>query len=186
MCGGRDCSPHRHGSGSASSLQGVSATRLRLHCGPAPVASELNDISFRHVHSLRIPPPPCPTCSPAKVNQSTAAVLDAVHGGICSMEPVCGFGTTGDGHHPPGLRPRTLALEKRFIRMGLRRSPTFCARSLRRANGAQRDQPDFDITTASTELQNSPRLHEQSGVICAASAETTGSWKLYIRGLPTM
>jgi len=60
------------------------------------------------------PPPSCPTCSPAKVNQSTAAVLDQSTAAVLDGSPVCGIWTRddGDGHHPPGGSDReALALE---------------------------------------------------------------------------
>src|SRR5207237_6532820 len=41
-----------------------------------PGGSELTDISFSSCPFTSCPPPPCPSCSSAQVNQSTAAVLD--------------------------------------------------------------------------------------------------------------
>src|SRR5260370_7659395 len=57
-----------------------------------PGGSELNDISSSSCPFASCPPPPCPTCSPAKVNQSTAAVLDQSTAAVLDGTPYAAFG----------------------------------------------------------------------------------------------
>src|SRR5467141_1202887 len=67
-------------------LQGYDFTRNK------PGGSELNDISSSPCPFASCPPPSCPTCSPAKVNQSTAAVLDQSTAAVLDATPYAAFG----------------------------------------------------------------------------------------------
>src|SRR5882762_2569700 len=149
-------------------LQGYDFTRNQ------PGGSELNDISSSPCpFTSGCPPPPCPSCSPAKVNQSTAAVLDG--------SPYAAF---GHGTMVMGVIHLVAPTAKLLPLKAFHSDGTASLSDILRAiyygvqNGANVINMSFDITTASTELQKALDYTKQSGVICAASAGNDGKMEI--------
>src|SRR6266403_1845959 len=153
-------------------LQGYDFTRNQ------PGGSELNDISSSPCpFTSGCPPPPCPSCSPAKVNQSTAAVLDQSTAAVLDGTPYAAF---GHGTMVMGVIHLVAPTAKLLPLKAFHSDGTASLSDILRAiyygvqNGANVINMSFDITTASTELQNALDSANQSGVICAASAGNEG------------
>src|SRR6267143_173998 len=153
-------------------LQGYDFTRNK------PGGSELNDISSSPCPFASCPPPSCPTCSPAKVNQSTAAVLDQSTAAVLDGSPYAAF---GHGTMVMGIIHLVAPTAKLLPLKAFHSDGTASLSDILRAiyygvqNGANVINMSFDIKTASAELQKALDYANQGGVICAASAGNDGT-----------
>jgi subtilase family protein len=137
-------------------------------------ASELNDVSA----DFPTAPPPCPSCQPAIVNQSSAAILDQSSAAILDGNPkyaAFGHGTMVLGVvHLVAPTAQLLPL-KAFSSDGTGNlSDVLRAIYYANQNGANVINMSFDLTTASTELSKAVDYSNQQGVVCAASAGNDG------------
>src|SRR5207253_6832984 len=123
------------------------------------------------------PPPPCPNCSPAKVNQSTAAVLDQSTAAVLDGSPYAAFGhgTMVMGIiHLVAPTAQLLPLNAFHVDGTAALSDILRASDAGVQNGANAINMSFDIKTSSTELQKALDYANQQGVMCAASAGNDG------------
>jgi len=125
------------------------------------------------------PPPPCPNCQPAIVNQQSAAILDQSSAAILAgnlQYAAFGHGTMVMGViHLVAPKAQLLPLK------AFRSDGTGFLSDILRAiyfavqNNANVINMSFDTTTNSTELQNALDHANQLNVICVASAGNDGS-----------
>src|SRR5256714_3632605 len=138
---------------------------------------ETNDIPSSSCPFTSCPPPPCPNCSPAKVNQSTAAVLDQSTAAVLDGTPYAAF---GHGTMVMGIIHLVAPTAQLLPLKAFHSDGTAALSDILRAiyygvqNSANVINMSFDITTPSTELQKALDYANQSGVICAASAGNDG------------
>ncbi len=156
-------------------LPGCDFTRNQPDGSCQPGGSELTDISFS-------PPPPCPNCSPAKVNQSTAAVLDQSTAAVldCNGATPCQYAAFGHGTMAMGVihlvAPTAQLLPLKAFHSDGTASLSDILRAIYYAvqNGANVINMSFDIKTSSLELQKALVYANQQGLISAASAGNDG------------
>src|SRR5258708_5331681 len=124
------------------------------------------------------PPPPCPDCQPAIVNQSSAAILDQSSAAI--LDGNLQYAAFGHGTMVLGvihlLAPKAQLLPLKTFRSD---GTGFLSDILRAIYFAVRSNPNlinmsFDTTTNSTELKNALDYANQLNVICVASAGNDG------------
>jgi hypothetical protein len=163
-----------------------------------PGGSELTDISSSPCPFASCPAPACPSCSPAKVNQSTAAVLDQSTAAVLdgnNQYAAFGHGTMVMGViHLVAPTAQLLPL-KTFKSDGT----GFLSDILRAVyyavqNNANVINMSFDTQTNSRELRKALNYANQNSVICAASAGNEGQsapplqvypaeWRNYVMGV---
>jgi subtilisin family serine protease len=123
-------------------------------------------------------PPPCPSCQPAMVNQSTAAVLDQSTAAV--LDGNFQYAAFGHGTMVMGVihlvAPRAELLPLKAFRSDGTGYLSDVLRAIYYAvqNNANVINMSFDFTTASTELANALNYANQSNVICVASAGNDG------------
>ena len=142
-------------------------------------ASELSDLTTSDFPAY--PPPNCSsaTCpSPAKVNQSTAAVLDQSTAAV--LDGKVQYAAFGHGTMVMGVIHLVAPTAKLLPLKAFRADGTGSLSDILRAiyyavqNNANVINMSFDFKTASTELQNALDYANQLNVICAASAGNDG------------
>jgi hypothetical protein len=142
-------------------------------------ASELSDLTTSDFPAY--PPPNCSsaTCpSPAKVNQSTAAVLDQSTAAV--LDGKVQYAAFGHGTMVMGVIHLVAPTAKLLPLKAFRADGTGNLSDILRAiyyavqNNANVINMSFDFKTASTELQNALDYANQLNVICAASAGNDG------------
>src|SRR6266513_1979437 len=142
-----------------------------------PGGSELTDIPSSSCPFTSCPPPPCPNCSPAKVNQSTAAVLDQSTAAVLDGTPYAAF---GHGTMVIGIIHLVAPTAQLLPLKAFHSDGTASLSDILRAiyygaqNGANVINMSFDMQTSSAELQKALDYANQQGVICAASAGNDG------------
>src|SRR5216683_2716227 len=142
--------------------------------------SEMNDVSSPCAFAT-CPPPPCPNCSPVKVNQSTAAVLDQSSAAILDGSPYAAF---GHGTMVMGIIHLVAPTAQLLPLKAFHSDGTASLSDILRAiyygvqNGANAINMSFDTKTSSTELQKALDYANQFGVICAASAGNDGTQEI--------
>jgi len=143
-------------------------------------ASELNDLTLSDF--LVYPPPACSssTCpSPAKVNQSTAAVLDQSTAAV--LDGKVKYAAFGHGTMVMGVihlvAPTAQLLPLKAFHADGTGSLSDILRAIYYAvqNSANVINMSFDFKTASTELQNALDYASRLNVICGASAGNDGA-----------
>src|SRR5713226_2813750 len=138
--------------------------------------SEMNDVSSPCAFAT-CPPPPCPNCSPVKVNQSTAAVLDQSTAAVLDGSPYAAF---GHGTMVMGIIHLVAPTAQLMPLKAFHSDGTASLSDILRAiyygvqNGANVINMSFDTKTNSAEMQNALDYAKQQGVICAASAGNDG------------
>ena len=138
--------------------------------------SELNDVSSPCAFAA-CPPPPCPNCSPVKVNQSTAAVLDQSTAAVLDGSPYAAF---GHGTMVMGIIHLVAPTAQLMPLKAFHSDGTASLSDILRAiyygvqNNANVINMSFDTKTSSVELQKALDYANQQGVICAASAGNDG------------
>src|SRR5712671_1757684 len=138
--------------------------------------SELNDVSSPCAFAT-CPPPPCPNCSPVKVNQSTAAVLDQSTAAVLDGSPYAAF---GHGTMVMGIIHLVAPTAQLMPLKAFHSDGTASLSDILRAvyygvqNNANVINMSFDTKTSSVELQKALDYANQQGVICAASAGNDG------------
>jgi hypothetical protein len=141
-----------------------------------PGGSELNDVSSPCAFAT-CPPPPCPNCSPVKVNQSTAAVLDQSTAAVLDGSPYAAF---GHGTMVMGIIHLVAPTAQLMPLKAFHSDGTASLSDILRAiyygvaNSANVINMSFDTKTSSVELQKALDYANQQGVICAASAGNDG------------
>src|SRR6266852_1196363 len=138
--------------------------------------SELNDVSSPCAFAT-CPPPPCPNCSPVKVNQSTAAVLDQSTAAVLDGSPYAAF---GHGTMVMGIIHLVAPTAQLMPLKAFHSDGTASLSDILRAiyygvqNNANVINMSFDTKTSSVELQKALDYANQQGIICAASAGNDG------------
>ena len=141
-------------------------------------ASELNDLSPTDFPVY--PPPACSsaTCpTPAKVNQSSAAILDQSSAAILDGSKYAAF---GHGTMVLGVIHLVAPTAQLLPLKAFHSDGTGNLSDILRAiyygaqNGANVINMSFDFTTSSTELNKALDYTNQQGIICAASAGNDG------------
>ncbi len=138
--------------------------------------SEMNDVSSPCAFAT-CPPPPCPNCSPVKVNQSTAAVLDQSTAAVLDGSPYAAF---GHGTMVMGIIHLVAPTAQLMPLKAFHSDGTASLSDILRAiyygvqNNANVINMSFDTKTSSVELQKALDYANQQGVICAASAGNDG------------
>lgn len=141
--------------------------------------SELSDLTTSDFPAY--PPPPCSstTCpSPARVNQSTAAVLDQSTAAV--LDGKVQYAAFGHGTMVMGVIHLVAPTAKLLPLKAFRSDGTGNLSDILRAiyyavqNNANVINMSFDFKMASTELQNALDYANQLNVICAASAGNDG------------
>jgi len=144
-----------------------------------PGASELNDLTTTDFPAY--PPPACSSAScpsPAKVNQSTAAVLDQSTAAV--LDGKVQYAAFGHGTMVLGVihlvAPTAKLLPLKAFHADGSGSLSDILRAIYFAvqNNASVINMSFDFKTASTELQNALDYAQRLNVICAASAGNDG------------
>ena len=138
--------------------------------------SEMNDVSSPCAFAT-CPPPPCPNCSPVKVNQSTAAVLDQSTAAVLDGSPYAAF---GHGTMVMGIIHLVAPTAQLMPLKAFHSDGTASLSDILRAiyygvqNNANVINMSFDTKTSSVELQKALDYANQQGIICAASAGNDG------------
>lgn len=156
-------------------LPGCDFTRNQPDGSCTPGASELTDISFS-------PPPPCPNCSSAEVNQSTAAVLDQSTAAVldCNGQTPCQYVAFGHGTMVMGVIHLVAPTAQLLPLKTFKSDGTGFLSDILRAvyyavqNNANIINMSFDTQTYSGELRKALSYASQKNVICAASAGNEG------------
>src|SRR5881398_2309058 len=139
-----------------------------------PGGSELTDISSSSCPFTSCPPPPCPSCSSAQVNQSTAAVLDQSTAAVLdgnNQYAAFGHGTMVMGvihlvAPTAQLMPlKTSKSDGTGLLSDILRAVYYAVR-----NYAQVINMSFDTQTSSRELKTALNYANKRNVICVASA----------------
>src|SRR5229473_1920418 len=138
--------------------------------------SEMNDVSSPCAFAT-CPPPPCPNCSPVKVNQSTAAVLDQSTAAVLDGSPYAAF---GHGTMVMGIIHLVAPTAQLMPLKAFHSDGTASLSDILRAiyygvqNNVNVINMSFDTKTSSLELQTALDYANQHGVICAASSGNDG------------
>jgi hypothetical protein len=139
-----------------------------------PGASELNDLTPSDFTPY--PPQPCPTCQPAQVNQSSAAILDQSSAAILDTK----YQAFGHGTMVMGIIHLVAPTAQLLPLKAFKSDGTGSLSDILRAiyygvqNNANVINMSFDFKTSSQELTNALTYASGLGVICAASAGNDG------------
>jgi Subtilase family len=131
--------------------------------------TDLNPTDFR-----TYPPPSCPTCSPAKVNQSSVAVLD--QSSVAVLDGNSKYAAFGHGTMVMGVIHLVAPTAQLLPLKAFHSDGTGSLSDILRAiyygvqNNANAINMSFDFKTPSPELAKALDYANQLGVICAASA----------------
>jgi len=143
-----------------------------------PVGSELTDISSSPCPFASCPAPACPSCSPAQVNQSTAAVLD--QSTAAALDGNVQYAAFGHGTMVMGVIHLVAPTAQLLPLKAFRSDGTGFLSDILRAvyyavqNNANVINMSFDTNTSSRELENALDYAKQNNVIAAASAGNDG------------
>ena len=143
-----------------------------------PGGSELTDISSSSCPFTSCPPPPCPSCSSAQVNQSTAAVLDQSTAAVLDGNDQ--YAAFGHGTMVMGVIHLVAPTAQLLPLKTFKADGTGFLSDILQAvyyavqNNANVINMSFDTQTRSRELRKALDYAEQNNVICAASAGNQG------------
>src|SRR5207302_1280168 len=143
-----------------------------------PGGSELTDIPSSSCPFTSCPPPACPNCSPAKVNQSTAAVLDQSTAAVLDGNDQ--YAAFGHGTMVMGVIHLVAPTAQLLPLKTFKADGTGFLSDILRAiyyavqNNANVINMSFDTQTSSRELENALDYARQNNVIGAASAGNEG------------
>jgi hypothetical protein len=145
-----------------------------------PGGSELTDISSCPFSSC--PPPPCPDCSSAQVNQSTAAVLDQSTAAVldCNGTSPCQYAAFGHGTMVMGVIHLVAPTAQLMPLKTFKSDGTGFLSDILRAvyyavgNNVNVINMSFDTQTYSAELRKALYYASQNGTISVASAGNEG------------
>ena len=161
-----------------------------------PGGSELTDISSCPFASC--PPPPCPDCSSAQVNQSTAAVLDQSTAAVLDGKDL--YAAFGHGTMVMGVIHLVAPTAQLMPLKTFKSDGTGYLSDILRAvyyaiqNNANVINMSFDTQTNSQELKKALKYANQNSTICVASAGNEGQsapplavypaeWQNYVMGV---
>src|SRR4029077_20477030 len=136
------------------------------------------DISSSSCPFTSCPPPPCPSCSSAQVNQSTAAVLDQSTAAVLDGNDQ--YAAFGHGTMVMGVIHLVAPTAQLLPLKTFKSDGTGFLSDILRAiyyavqNNANVINMSFDTQTSSRELEKALDYAEQNNVICAASAGNDG------------
>src|SRR5438876_2499952 len=139
-----------------------------------PGGSELADISSSPCPFSSCPPPRCPDCSSAQVNQSTAAVLDQSTAAV--LEGNDNYAAFGHGTMVMGVIHLVAPTAQLMALKTFKSDGTGLLSDILRAvyyavrNYAQVINMSFDTQTSSRELKTALNYANKRNVICVASA----------------
>lgn len=147
-----------------------------------PGGSELTDVSPASCPFTSCPPPPCPDCSSAQVNQSTAAVLDQSTAAVldCNQQTPCQYAAFGHGTMVMGVIHLVAPTAQLMPLKTFRADGTGFLSDIVRAvyyavqNNAQVINMSFDTQAYSRELNKALNYARQNNVISVASAGNEG------------
>src|SRR2546427_3490254 len=143
-----------------------------------PGGSELADISSSPCPFSSCPPPRCPDCSSAQVNQSTAAVLDQSTAAV--LEGNDNYAAFGHGTMVMGVIHLVAPTAQLMPLKTFKADGTGFLSDILQAvyyavqNNANVINMSFDTQTRSRELRKALDYANQNNVICAASAGNEG------------
>ena len=143
-----------------------------------PGGSELTDISSSSCPFTSCPPPPCPSCSSAQVNQSTAAVLDQSTAAVLDGNDQ--YAAFGHGTMVMGVIHLVAPTAQLLPLKTFKADGTGFLSDILQAvyyavqNNANVINMSFDTQTSSPELEKALDYAKQNNVICAASAGNQG------------
>src|SRR5437660_6431649 len=143
-----------------------------------PGGSELTDISSSSCPFTSCPPPPCPSCSSAQVNQSTAAVLDQSTAAVLDGNDQ--YAAFGHGTMVMGVIHLVAPTAQLLPLKTFKADGTGVLSDILQAvyyavqNNANVINMSFDTQTSSPELEKALDYANQNNVICAASAGNEG------------
>ena len=163
-----------------------------------PGGSELTDISSSPCPFVSCPAPACPNCSPAQVNQSSAAILDQSSAAILDGNPQ--YAAFGHGTMVMGVIHLVAPTANLMPLKAFRSDGTGFLSDILRAiyyavqNNVNVINMSFDTQTYSQELRKALNYANQNNVICAASAGNDGQsapplqvypaeWRNYVMGV---
>jgi hypothetical protein len=163
-----------------------------------PGGSELTDISSSSCPFVSCPAPTCPSCSPAQVNQSSAAILDQSSAAILDGNPE--YAAFGHGTMVMGVIHLVAPTANLLPLKAFRSDGTGFLSDILRAvyyaveNNVNVINMSFDTQTNSRELRKALNYANQNNVICAASAGNEGQsapplqvypaeWRNYVMGV---
>ena len=143
-----------------------------------PGGSELTDISSSACPFSSCPPPPCPNCSSAEVNQSTAAVLDQSTAAVldCNQQTPCQYAAFGHGTMVMGVIHLVAPTAQLMPLKTFKSDGTgFLSDILRAVYYAVQNYTNvvnmsFDTQTYSRELKTALNYARTDNVVCVASA----------------
>lgn len=147
-----------------------------------PGGSELTDVSSSSCPFAACPPPPCPNCSSAQVNQSTAAVLDQSTAAVldCNQQTPCHYSAFGHGTMVMGVIHLVAPTAQLMPLKTFKADGTGFLSDIVRAiyyavqNNAQVINMSFDTQTNSRELNRALNYAKQNNIISVASAGNDG------------
>jgi len=143
-----------------------------------PGGSELTDIPSSPCPFTSCPPPPCPNCSSAQVNQSTVAVLDQSTAAVLDGNDQ--YAAFGHGTMVMGVIHLVAPTAQLLPLKTFKADGTGFLSDILRAiyyavqNNANVINMSFDTQTSSRELENALDYARQNNVIGAASAGNEG------------
>jgi len=147
-----------------------------------PGGSELTDVSSSSCPFTSCPPPPCPDCSSAQVNQSTAAVLDQSTAAVldCNQQTPCRYAAFGHGTMVMGVIHLVAPTAQLMPLKTFKSDGTGFLSDILRAvyyavgNNANVINMSFDTQTNSRELRKALNYANQNNIISVASAGNEG------------
>ena len=147
-----------------------------------PGGSELTDVSSSSCLFTSCPPPPCPGCSSAQVNQSTAAVLDQSTAAVldCNQQTPCQYAAFGHGTMVMGVIHLVAPTAQLMPLKTFKSDGTGFLSDILRAvyyavgNNANVINMSFDTQTNSRELRKALNYANQNNIISVASAGNDG------------
>src|SRR5437588_620213 len=143
-----------------------------------PGGSELTDISSSSCPFTSCPPPPCPSCSSAQVNQSTAAVLDQSTAAV--LDGNNQYAAFGHGTMVMGVIHLVAPTAQLMPLKAFKSDGTGFLSDVLRAvyyavhNSTNVINMSFDTQTSSPELKKALNYANQHSIICVASAGNEG------------
>ena len=147
-----------------------------------PGGSELTDVSSSSCLFTSCPPPPCPGCSSAQVNQSTAAVLDQSTAAVldCNQQTPCQYAAFGHGTMVMGVIHLVAPTAHLMPLKTFKADGTGFLSDILRAvyyavgNNANVINMSFDTQTNSLELRKALNYANENNIISVASAGNDG------------